>query len=335
MVALVSLPVDQIVKPGWIDGGDVLKLKTKFYDCGFLSDEEAETLFGLCEPDGGETPVWADFFIDALSDYFVNQLEPEGYVTADGAAGLIERIASQGRIDHKIDFDLLIRVIDTARWTPASLVRLALEQIKFAVADGDGPLRSGQSLERGRISSAEVEIVRHILCAFGGRDQVALTRAEVEVLFDINDAIADWSVNPAWTDLFLKAVTNAVMAASGQAVPARDVALRRDEWVERRGECAARTLLFGLVASSLGAIEDSYIEQSPEAQALARLEHQRIEIITGEKISGVDADWLSERIGRSKDVNADELALVTHLESLSQRMHPDLRAAIDRLGKAA
>ena len=79
----------------------------------------------------------------------------------------------------------------------------------------------GRRPSAGTIREPEVELVRRILYAFGGDGSVAVTRAEAEVLFDINDAIADPTANPAWADLFVKAITNVVMAASGRSVPTR------------------------------------------------------------------------------------------------------------------
>ncbi len=335
MVALVSLPSEEVLEPGRIDDFDVLKLKNSFYNSGTLSAEDADELFALHDSYRGGHPPWADFFVEAISDYVIDQVEPEGYLAAEGSLWVVERISKSGRIARKDNFELLVNVLDKARWTPVSLVRLALEQVRIAVVEGDGPLRAGQSLEKGRLSSPEVEVVRHILCAFGGGAGVALTRPEIDVLFEIDDAIVDWSVNPAWTDLFVKAVTNVAMAASGHAVPPREKALKRDEWVERRGECATQSLLFALVASSLEAIKDIYHDQSPEERALARLEQQRIEIITNEEIASVDVAWLCERIEHSAQLTSGDLPLATHLKSLSARIHPDLRATVDRLGRAA
>jgi hypothetical protein len=162
-----------------------------------------------------------------------------------------------------------------------------------------------------------------------------VTRPEAEVLFDINDAIADPEANPAWTDLFVKAVTNVVMAASGQAVPTREEAMRRDSWLVERGELSPRALLAAMVTSSLDAVRGAYQEQSCEERALARLEHQRIEIITNEVITEVEAAWLGERIGRDGRLSANEAALIAYLKKESPNIHPDLQAAVDRLAQAA
>ena len=55
--------------------------------------------------------AWADFYVDALTDYFVNQLEPEGYLTAEEARHFASRIAPDGIIARKSEFDLLVNVL--------------------------------------------------------------------------------------------------------------------------------------------------------------------------------------------------------------------------------
>ena len=251
-----------------------------------ISADEAEALFTLNETCPLQDPAWAEFYVDALTDYLVNQVEPEGYLTAEEAKRFTSRIAPDGVIARKSELDLLVNVLDKSRWSPVSLSRLALQQVKRAVVDGDGPLRENHPDQPGTIRECEVELVRRILYAFGGEGSVAITRPEAEILFDINDNIRDPQSNAAWTDLFVKAVTNVVMAASGQAVPTREEALRRDAWLmEAKGELSPLALLSAMVSSSIDAVRATYQEQSAEERALARLEQQRIEIITNEEIT--------------------------------------------------
>lgn len=335
MSALRSIPIEEIIRRGSIKDVDVLRLRSTYHCDGIITEQEAETLLRLNAECLIQDPSWPDFFIEALTDYVVEQALPEGYITAEGGRWLMDRIVRDGIVARKTELDLIINVLDKSRWSPVSLARCALRQVKRAVVDGDGPLRAGEMSERGRISEPEVELVRRILYAFGGDGNVAVTRDEAEVLFDINDAIADPEANPAWTDLFVKAVANVVMAASGQAVPTREEALRRDAWFMERGELSPATLLTALVSSSLDAVRNAYQEQSPEERALARLEHQRIEIITNEVITQAEAAWLVNRIGRDGRLTPNEAALVAYLKKESPNIHPDLQAAVERLAEAA
>ena len=335
MGALRSLPVDEIIRRGSIKNVDVLRLKSSYHYDGTITESEADALLRLNEACLIQDLSWPDFFIEAVTDYVVNQARPEGYLTAEGAQWLILRVAKDGNVARKTELDLIVNVLDKSRWSPVSLSRIALQQVRRAVVHGDGPLRAGEMSEKGKISEPEVELVRRILYAFGGDGNVAVTRAEVEVLFEINDAIADPQANPAWSELFVKAVTNVVMAASGQAVPTREEALRRDAWLEERDELTPQAVLAALVTSSLDAVKNAYQEQSSEERALARLEHQRIEIITNEVITQAEAGWLCDRIGRDGRLTPNEAALVAYLKKESPNIHPDLQATVDRLAEAA
>jgi len=335
MGVLRSLLVDEIVRRGSIKDVDVLRLRSAVHSDGIVSAEEAEALLHLNEACPVQDAAWPDFFIETLTDYVVNQAQPEGYLTAEGAKWLIARVSKDGMVARKTELDLVVNILDKSRWSPVSLSRFALRQVRRAVIDGDGPLRAGQIIEKGRIGEPEVELVRRILYAFGGDGNVAVTRAEAEVLFEINDAIANPEGNPAWTDLFVKAVTNVVMAASGQTVPTREEAMRRDAWFAERGELSPKSLIAAMVTSSIDAVRNAYQEQSSEERALARLEHQRIEIITNEAITQAEAGWLCERIGRDGHVTPNEAALIAYLKKESPNIHPDLQARVDRLAEAA
>ena len=102
------------------------------------------TMPARCRIRPGPTASWRP-----ITDYLVEQAPPQGYLTAENAQWLIERIGQDGRVDSKTELELLVNVLDKARWAPQSLVRFALEQVKDAVVSGTGPLRSGKKLEPG------------------------------------------------------------------------------------------------------------------------------------------------------------------------------------------
>lgn len=336
MSALQSLAITQMLQRGSIEEVDVLRLKSTYAEAPLMSADEAEAMYALNEACRQQDPGWSVFFVDAMTDYIVNQTEPEGYLTAEEAKRLVERLAPDGRVARKTDLDLIVNVIDVARWSPVGLCRVALDQVKRAVITGEGPLRAGEAPAPGGIRANEVELVRRILYAFGGGACVAIARPEAEALFDINDALVTSEANGAWTDLFVKAVTNCVMAASGLAVPPREEALRRDAWLmEAAGGQSPSDLMSAMVAASVDSVRAAYREQTLEERALARLEQQRIEIITNEPIASVEAAWLCERMGRDGRLTTGEAALIAYLKRESQRIHPQLRATVDRLAEAA
>jgi hypothetical protein len=328
MAVLNAVSIAEIKARGSIKDADVLKVRRNYYDDGIITAEEADAIFALNDACPVQDPAWADCFIETITDYLVEQAEPRGYLTAENAQWLIERIGKDGRVDSKTELELLVNVLDKARWAPQSLVRFALEQVRDAVLDGTGPLRSGKKLEPGIVSEADVDLLRRILYSAGSDGSIAITQAEAEVLFDIDEATTGRDNHPAWTDLFVKAIANCVMAASGYAAPPRAVALARDAWLDRRGELSLDAMLGGM-ATGLKGLFGGYREQTVEERSIARLTQQKVEIVTHEAVTAAEATWLAERIGRDGKMSPNERALLAFLKTESPSIDPALRALVE------
>jgi hypothetical protein len=327
-MSLTAAPsIDDICIRGTVKDTDILALRRLIYGKPSIEAADIETLFRINEATHLQDAAWASFFIEAATDYVVNEMPPAGYVTAANAGWLMERIAKDGRVDSATEIELLVAILDKARWSPESLARFTLDQVKHAVIEGEGPLRAGKRLAKGQISADEVDLIRRVLYAFGGDGNVAITRAEAEVLFDIEDATAEGSQAPEWQDLFVKAIASVVMAASGYAVPSRTEALRQEQWSASRGELSIGNMLSNAFSS--------YDSQTAEERALARLERQRIEIITNEEVSEPEAAWLANRIKRDGRTTNNELLLLAFLKRESPRIHPALQALVDQTTRAA
>ena len=334
MGVLGTLPVAEIKARGSIKDADVLKLRRSYYADGEVTADEAEVIFALNDACPVQDPGWADCFVETITDFIVDQAKPEGYLTTDNADWLIARIAKDGRVQTKTEMELLVNVLDKARWAPQSLVRFALEQVKDAVVSGSGPLRSGKFLEPGVVSEGDVDTLRRILYSFAGDGNLAVTQPEADILFEIDVAAADADNHPSWGDLFVKAIANCVMAASGYAAPPREEVLARDAWLDRRGDLSLDKMTAGM-ASSFKGIFEGYSEQSDEARAIARLAQQKIEIVTNEAVTAVEASWLAGRIGRDGMLSPNERALLMFLKAESPSIHPNLQALVDKAAAAA
>ncbi|MEQ1616360.1 MAG: hypothetical protein ABL904_26715 [Hyphomicrobiaceae bacterium] len=323
MSNIATDPIDDICNRGTVRDSDVLILRRIVYARDGIAAGDIEALFRINDMARIQDAGWPAFFIEAVTDFLINELQPQGYVTANNASWLINRIGHDGRIDSATELELLLNVLDQARWVPESLVRFALDQVKFAVIHGDGPLRASKHLKAGRIAADEVALLRRILYAFGGDGNAAITRIEAEVLFDIEDATAGSQQAPEWQDLFVKGIASVVMAASGYKVPSREEALRQENWLATRGELS--------ISDFLGRVFASYDQQSAEERALARLERQRIEIITNEEVSESEATWLAERIARDGTMTPNERMVLSFLKRESRQIHPTLQTLIDRV----
>jgi hypothetical protein len=213
--------------------------------------------------------------------------------------------------------DLVLAVLDRARWVPQSLARFALDQVKDAVVDGAGPLRGDDACTLRTVGRLHVELLRRILCSCDGDGDLPVTRPEAEVLFDLDTATADGKNHSGWRELFVQAGVNCVLAACGYATPPRTLALAGGEGAPTRG----------WRVSPPGA----YRLQSREDRDLACLARQKIEIVTREALAMADARWLADRIAGSGRPGPNARALLVVLEGTGARLHPGLQALVDKL----
>jgi hypothetical protein len=195
------------------------------------------------------------------------------------------------------------------------------------VIEGEGPVGQGRPLAPGVVGEAETELVRRILYAFGGDGNIAVTRAEAEILFDINDATAEADNHPAWSDLFVKALANFLMAGAGYQVPSRQEALRREAWLDAPTPGVAATLgqmLMGSLTAVMDAYRSGTLDGEPHGAAASAWPATEPE----PRVTAEEARWAVERIAHNGLIE-NEQALINFLKSLNAHRHPKLVQILD------
>ncbi len=326
-----SAPVAGLTSKDRITVEDVVMLRRDVFADGVVSRGEAEALFALDATAKDKCQEWPEFFIEAVTDYIVHQEKPAGYISQDNAEWLIATISRDGMVDSLTELELLVQVLEKAKSSPDRLSAYALEQVANAVVDGKGPLMLGGALVPGLVAKAEVDLLRRILHAYGGDGNIAITRAEAEVLFRINEQTSAADNDPSWNELFVKALANFVMCSAGYEAPTRDVALRRDAFFEQAepevGGFFGRMVSGGLAGimeayRSPGDIEAEWESKNRAAEALAR---------RAETIDDGEAKWLAERIGADRPLHDNERALLTLIKHASPEIHPVLKPLLDKV----
>ena len=319
--------ISNIASKGHVEDADILALrKAIFGEDVAVSEAEAEALLTLNDAVDAKNQAWSSLYVEALTDYAVHQTKPSGYVDQTTADWLVQRLMRDGRLRTGTELELVLRILETAREVPASLTSFALTQIRDGVLRADSKLLESQAESPGVITAEETTLLRRVLYAAGGGGNIAITREEADTLFDLNDATADRPNDPAWSDLFVKAVASHMMfTAVGQA-PSRDDALRHEEWLETPDEGLFSFLSRGL--KSLGGFRTSMAMARPEVFAEDRTDEI---IAANEAISADEAQWLAGRLDRDGKLQENERALLAFIKETSPSVHPSLAPYLNRV----
>jgi hypothetical protein len=127
--------------------------------------------------------------------------------------------------------DELIGSIETPKSGDRDVAVYALGLVRDGVITGEGPTTRGRIHFSRALDAQDAAWCARILTAITVADQ-PVSRAETEVLFEINAAAAERSDNGQFDDLFARAIVHHLASASGMPVPSRTIALSPDTAIE-------------------------------------------------------------------------------------------------------
>lgn len=279
---------------GWADGG--------------MDPDEAEGLFvtndALIEP----SREWCDFFVEALSHFIVQTVEPHGYVDQEMADELVSRIDRDGRVDTLAELELLVRVLELSTSVPASLRAYAIRQIEAAVEYGEGPTRHGV-LDAGGINAAEVALLRRMIFAAGSERPAAVSHAEAELLFRLKDATLYEQNVPEWQDLFVQGVANYLLGFAGGEPLSKERAAELEAFMNAKGAGIG-----GFLSRMLNSdVEDAFGSLLGDTDIDALDWEGEVEVAAA--LEPAEADWLRDRLDADEELDDYEKALIAFIDA--------------------
>jgi hypothetical protein len=311
-----------------LDPDDAIAIRRIVYggDCA-IGQDEADALFRINADAGTVSREWRDLYIEAMADFVVHQQNPAGYVDDAKTAWLLSAISRKNRV-REDELEMLIHVLEAADQTPEKLSAFVLGLVETLLMRGFE--------HDGTLAPANIERLSRVLFASGGDGAYAVTRHEAEALFDMNDALKGAAVDPAWTDLFVRAVGNAVMYEARWAAD-RDREKRDEAWIADVSTHPYRRIGAQLASgNALAAVADGFrqlghwdfmnhdlepVEAGDEAM------EARAQAVTAD-----EAHWLVALLRRDGRLDANEKALVEFLRANAASVDPSLQALVQEFG---
>jgi hypothetical protein len=336
--AILQDLVAEICASGRITAQDVQNLRREVFPDAAVSDAEASAAFRLDHACTKKDAEWTRFYVDALTDYFVWQSTPKGYVDDRQAAWLIAEISRDGRVDTTSELELLINVVHWCTSCPEALAQLALQAVKESVLTPEAGCYDSNR-QAGVITPGDVELIRKVIYAPGSPGGFTVTRGEAELLVELDRTTAGVENAPDWPDLFAKSVANALMFPRGApVVPDASEAIRRERWLESRrgigqlllgiGRAVARgDLRFGKAARTVDPF-GTYRDDAAAAAEKARV----AEALQRETIDAEEARWLVAHYCDAEHLSDGVIRLLRFIRENAPVVDPALNPLFERAG---
>lgn len=301
---------------GYVTADEVLFLRRSIFANGVVCERELDAIFalGARAPEGD--PEWPQFFAEAVADFYLREEEPQGYFTADEFDELQARIVGDG-CANRIERALLVKLMETAIETPPEMSAFTGRELKSSIL----------AKERPAVSKEDVMLIRRWLFAAGGAGHVGVTRAEAEILFEINDAVKFGEATPAWGELFTQGIVNHLMAGLGYSASSREDAMARHAFISDHAPDVG-----GLFSRMLSGVADALrgAEGKEESVYAQKARERDIAVETAAKITPEETSWLAARIGRDGELDKNERALIERMKELENELPDALKVLVER-----
>jgi hypothetical protein len=119
-------------------------LRASLYNDGVAEMGEVDRLFAIDEAASEADPSWTELFIEAVTDYIVDQVHPQGHISEENANWLIERISNDGTVKSATELEMLVKVLEKAQSSPRARVLPSVRSRKRWWKGG--PLAHGREL---------------------------------------------------------------------------------------------------------------------------------------------------------------------------------------------
>jgi hypothetical protein len=197
----------EVADDGRICADDVLRLRRAVYQEGGIDREKAAALFKLNRDHKSHDPAWADFYVEALSDFFYWREGSDSVLTEDAERMLMDWIGPAEAIDDGTELRLLLSLMFRTNGSSEAFRAYVLDAVRHSVLHSRQALYGQAERRPGAIDAADVEVIRKLVYGLGGQSGMAISTAEARFLFELEHATAGAANAPAWRDLFVKAIT--------------------------------------------------------------------------------------------------------------------------------
>ncbi|MCB1970055.1 MAG: hypothetical protein KDG54_06585 [Geminicoccaceae bacterium] len=223
----------RVAERGQVTPRDVQKMRRDLYSDGFINRIEAQALLTLEHAIRKRHPSWDEFYVEALTDYFM-QNRDELILGDDELAFLKAGIMENGKPADPTELRLLLNLVFHAKSCPAPLIEFTREALLHSIKTSSVAIFGEGGRTAGSVDEQDVQALRRLVYGRGGSDGLQVSEDEALWLMSIDHATHDAVHHPGWRQLFVKAEAMYLLfaGASPECIDPAEV-----NWLERHLPC--------------------------------------------------------------------------------------------------
>jgi hypothetical protein len=200
----LSYPACMLAEKTKFTPDDVVLMESRVFARGLDSPDALATLLAFEHCGADKCRQWDEFFVRILSGHVIESMHPTGILTEAKASWLRRALSRDGLVSSRNELEVLLRIMELAGFQGRLLADFALNQVWYAVVEGEGPLASRRKGLWAALGMEQLGFINRVLAALGASEPFSI--ADAEALFDPAHNLAPDGQQTAWRD-FTCAVT--------------------------------------------------------------------------------------------------------------------------------
>jgi hypothetical protein len=310
-----------------VDAAGVQERRRSIYSKDLLSQADLTGLLELGRRAGADAPrEYGDLLADVATDLMVNQADPPKYVSAADANWLVAQIQAGGGLGLRAEFEMLLAVLRYAVSIPPALSSFAVGEIEKAIVQGHRAAQGGADHVAGIVTRDDVESLRNAVFAATEGASLHVTRESAEALFRIAHATSGAANDPAFDDLFAKAIGNYLMGIAFHWTPSVAEEAEREKWLDQPSPSFGG-FLQGLL--HIGKTDEQRLDETERGRVKTENDADDVEIANKSEISAAEGDWVLAHLTRGADLTPAEKKLLLFLKENARSLPAGLVKTIE------
>ena len=203
----LAAALDAVIELKTTAEDDLHALRRQLYRSLPLRDEQAERIFAAHQEMPAKDERWLEFFLEALTDYFLAQRGDRVDLTGPAEDQLLKLVGGRSPITDLGHRQLILRIFFRSTEVSERYRGLVLDMAHHHLMHDDRRLLADLPRQAGTIDIVDLQLIRRLVFGAGGQYACSVDRATANFLLDLDQPSFTMIDQEAWRHLYVKGMS--------------------------------------------------------------------------------------------------------------------------------